>query len=218
MISSTYHYGLDGPLASGDARIIDVALRSGYDSPDAFAKAFRKLFGCTPTEARWPGARLRSYPPIACSVTLKGARSMDYRLETKPAFSLTGLPLRTTSRDDQSFREIPDLWQRCLGDGSFDRLRALVPAGSAIGVAGVCAEFDMSSGEFSYVIAVETPADRAGLPRCGRARRYLGHLRGARPAARLDPGRDAAYLQRVVPFFGLGARRRAGTGDLLAGR
>ena len=57
-------------LASGDARIIDVALRSGYDSPDAFAKAFRKLFGCTPTEERRPGARLRSSPPIAFSVPL----------------------------------------------------------------------------------------------------------------------------------------------------
>lgn len=47
-------------LAAGDAKIIDVALRYGYDSPDAFARAFRKLFGCTPTEARQPGARLRS--------------------------------------------------------------------------------------------------------------------------------------------------------------
>jgi len=91
---------------------------------------------------------------------------MDYRIETKPAFSLTGLPLRTTSRDGQSFREIPDLWQRCLGDGIFAWLRALVPLGSAIGVAGVCAEFDMSSGEFSYVIAVETPST---APPCRRA-------------------------------------------------
>ncbi|HVA92588.1 MAG TPA: AraC family transcriptional regulator [Chloroflexota bacterium] len=41
-------------LASGDAKIIDLALCYGYDSPDAFAKAFRKLFGCTPTEARRP--------------------------------------------------------------------------------------------------------------------------------------------------------------------
>src|SRR5215472_500179 len=47
-------------IASGDAKIIDVALRYGYDSPDAFAKAFRALFGCTPTEARQPGVRLRS--------------------------------------------------------------------------------------------------------------------------------------------------------------
>lgn len=30
-------------LASGDAKVIDAGLRYGYDSPDAFARAFRKL-------------------------------------------------------------------------------------------------------------------------------------------------------------------------------
>src|SRR6185312_6269651 len=64
-------------LASGDAKIIDLALRYGYDSPDAFTKAFRKLFGCTPTEARRPGARLRSYPPITFAITLKGVHAME---------------------------------------------------------------------------------------------------------------------------------------------
>jgi AraC family transcriptional regulator len=151
-------------LSSGDARIIDLALRYGYDSPDAFAKAFRKLFGCTPTEARRPGARLRSYPPITFSITLKGAQAMEYRIETKPAFHLTGVPLRTTTRDGLSFQEIPALWERCMNDGTLARLQALVPQGSAIGVAGICAEFDMPSGEFSYFIAVETPADRSALP------------------------------------------------------
>lgn len=151
-------------LASGDDRIIDIALRYGYDSPDAFARAFRKLFGCTPTEARRPGVRLRSYPPIAFSITLTGAHAMDYRIETKPAFRLTGIPLRTTAQEGRSFQEIPALWGRCAQDGTLARLETLVPPGSSIGVAGVCAEFDMPSGEFTYFIAVETPADRAVLP------------------------------------------------------
>lgn len=153
-------------LASGDARVIDVALRYGYDSPDAFAKAFRKLFGCTPTEARQPGARLRAYPPITFSITLKGAHAMEYRIENKPAFSLTGVSIRTSAKDKEgtSFKEVPALWERSMQDGSFAKLRALVPSGSAIGVAGVCAEFDMESGDFSYFIAIETPADRSGLP------------------------------------------------------
>lgn len=151
-------------LASGDAKVIDVALRYRYDSPDAFAKAFRKLFGCTPSAARHPGIRLRSYPPIAFSITLKGAHAMEYRIETKPAFQLTGVSIRTTTQDGRSFQEIPALWTQSMNDGRFATLRALVPVGSAIGVAGVCAEFDMPSGAFTYLIAIETPADRAALP------------------------------------------------------
>ena len=151
-------------LASGDAKIIDLALRYGYDSPDAFAKAFRKLFDCTPTEARRPGVRLRSYPPITFSITLKGAHAMDYRIETKPAFNLTGVPIRTKTTEGQCMREIPAFWQRSMQDGTFAKLQALVPSGSAIGVAGVSGEADMKNQEFSYFIAIETPADRAGLP------------------------------------------------------
>lgn len=151
-------------LASGDAKVIDLALRYGYDSPDAFAKAFRKLFGCTPTEARSPGVRLRAYPPIAFTITLRGGHTMEYRIETKPAFQLTGMPLRSTTRDGQNFREVPAFWDRCMQDGSFAKLVALVPEGTAIGVAGVSAEFDLEKGEFTYFIAIETPADRSALP------------------------------------------------------
>ncbi len=150
-------------LASGDAKVIDVALRHGYDSPDAFAKAFRKLFGCTPSEARQPGTRLRSYPPITFSITLKGAHAMEYRIESKPTFSLTGVSIRTPM-GGRSFQDVPALWDRCLSDGTVDRLRKAAPAGSTIDVAGVCAEFDMKGGQFTYLIAIETPADRSALP------------------------------------------------------
>jgi AraC family transcriptional regulator len=151
-------------LAAGDTKVIDLALRYGYDSPDAFARAFRKLFGCTPSEARQPGARLRSYPPITFSITIRGDEAMNYRIETKPSFSLTGLPLRTTTRDGANSHEITAFWDRCFQDGSFASLASLVPVGSAIGVAGAIAEFDAKGEDFTYLIAVETPADRAELP------------------------------------------------------
>jgi AraC family transcriptional regulator len=51
-----------------------------------------------------------------------------------------------------------------MSDGSFAKLLTLVPPGGAIGVAGVCAEFDMPNGEFTYLIAIDTPTDRSALP------------------------------------------------------
>jgi AraC family transcriptional regulator len=151
-------------LANGGDKIIDLALRYGYDSPDAFAKAFRKLFGCTPTEARRPGVRLRSYPPITFTITLRGGHALEYRIETKPAFHLTGLPLHTTEVNGQNHRDISAFWQRSMDDGSFKALAASVPPGSTLGVLGVAAEFEPSTGEMTYLIAIETPADRSRLP------------------------------------------------------
>ena len=89
---------------------------------------------------------------------------MEYRIETKPAFNLTGVSIRTSTKEGQCFQEIPALWERSMQDGSFAKPQALVPPGSAVGVAGVCAESDLKNQEFSYFIAVETPTDRSGLP------------------------------------------------------
>ena len=89
---------------------------------------------------------------------------MEYRIETKPAFQLTGLPLRTTCKDGLNFQEIPAFWDRNLNDGTVAKLASLAPPGSAVGVAGVCAEFDLEREVFTYFIAIETPADRSAIP------------------------------------------------------
>ena len=50
-------------LATTDARVIDIALRYGYDSPDSFTKAFTRFHGVTPTAVR-QGALLKSFAPL----------------------------------------------------------------------------------------------------------------------------------------------------------
>jgi len=75
-------------LAAGNEKVIDVALRYGYESPEAFAKAFKRLFGLTPSEAKVPGVTLEVWPPLRLAVVLKGERSMKYRIVEKPAFEV----------------------------------------------------------------------------------------------------------------------------------
>ena len=48
-------------LATSDAKVIDVALKYGYESPDSFAKAFQKFHGILPSQARSSGSNLRSF-------------------------------------------------------------------------------------------------------------------------------------------------------------
>ncbi len=51
-------------LAGGSAAISDVAGRVGFETPQAFARAFRQQFGCSPSETRASGA-MKSVPPVA---------------------------------------------------------------------------------------------------------------------------------------------------------
>lgn len=151
-------------LATCKDRVIDVALRFGYESPDAFTKAFRKLFDKSPSEVQGGGVSITHYPRIAFSVVLKGTTAMTYRIETRPAFSLSGISLRCRNDDGSNFTAIPQFWDKTMASPEYQALCALVPPGSDIGIAGVCTEFADASPEFLYTIAIETPIDRSKLP------------------------------------------------------
>lgn len=71
-------------------KVIDVALKYGYDSPDSFAKAFFKFHGITPSAAREPGAQLHAFPPLSIKISLEGGQIMKYRIEEKKQTVLTG--------------------------------------------------------------------------------------------------------------------------------
>ncbi len=150
-------------LSSGSEKILDMALKYGYDSPDSFTRAFRREFDCLPSEARLPGARLHTNPPIAFTVSLKGDKLMEYRIEQGTEYRLTGVSLHAESADESNFTDVPAFWDTIMRDGRFTALCAKIGA-SKLGICGVCHSFDTKTGRFTYTIAIETPADRNGLP------------------------------------------------------
>jgi AraC family transcriptional regulator len=81
-------------LRASDIKVIDLALRYGYDSPDAFARAFLLLHGLTPTEARLSGASLKAVPPMTFQLTIQGGNHMEYRIINKDAFYIVGIMQR----------------------------------------------------------------------------------------------------------------------------
>ena len=83
-------------LAGTREKVIDVACKYGYDSPESFAKAFQKFHGMTPTQARGGGAMLKSFSRLSIKVSLEGGSIMNYRIEEKNAFLLTGYKRRFT--------------------------------------------------------------------------------------------------------------------------
>ena len=77
-------------LANGKEKVIDTALKYGYDSPDSFAKAFQKFHGITPSQARADGSKLKSFSRLSIKISLEGGTIMNYRIETKPELTLLG--------------------------------------------------------------------------------------------------------------------------------
>lgn len=83
-------------LAGGRAKVIDVAMKYGYDSPDSFAKAFQRFHGISPSQARGKGAVLKNFSPLHIKISLEGGNIMDYKIEEKRAMLLTGYKKRFT--------------------------------------------------------------------------------------------------------------------------
>ncbi|WP_018883802.1 AraC family transcriptional regulator [Paenibacillus massiliensis] len=81
-------------LSRGNNRIIDVALKYGYTSPDSFTRAFQVLHGITPSEARVHGQPLKAFPRMTFQLTIRGGSEMNYRLEDKEAFRIVGIRKR----------------------------------------------------------------------------------------------------------------------------
>lgn len=81
-------------LATTNAKVIDVAIKYGYESPDSFAKAFQKFHDILPSQARSNGSNLKSFSRLVLNFSLEGGITMNYRIETKPALTLLGYKKR----------------------------------------------------------------------------------------------------------------------------
>ncbi|MBV2156147.1 AraC family transcriptional regulator [Kitasatospora sp. SUK 42] len=81
-------------VLDGERTLLDVAVRYGYTSGEAFARAFRAMHGVGPGEARREGAVLTSQPRMSFRLVVEGSSSMEYRIVEKPDFRIVGRKAR----------------------------------------------------------------------------------------------------------------------------
>ncbi len=125
-------------LTCSDKKVIDIAVKYGYDSPDSFAKAFQRFHGITPAQAKSSGASLRSLAPLHIKITLEGGNMLEYKIIEKAPFTVVGV--RKSFNSETSYKEIPKFWGEWLSD-----MKGLK------GMFGLCS--DMDGRNFDYWIA-----------------------------------------------------------------
>ncbi|MBT2684997.1 AraC family transcriptional regulator [Bacillus sp. ISL-37] len=97
-------------LKDSNVKVIDVALKYGYTSPDSFARAFHAMHGITPSEARNHGQSLKAYPPMTFQLSIKGGTEMNYRIVEKEAFRIVGITKRVPLIYHGVNPEIAEMW------------------------------------------------------------------------------------------------------------
>ncbi|MER8160929.1 AraC family transcriptional regulator [Streptomyces sp. NPDC094472] len=81
-------------VLAGERTLLEIAVRYGYGSGEAFARAFRAMHGVGPGDARRAGAVLRSQPRMSFRLVVEGSSSMRYRVVEKERFHVVGKKVR----------------------------------------------------------------------------------------------------------------------------
>ena len=156
-------------LRNSNEKIIDIAVKLGYGSSDAFSLAFKRLYEISPSEARTSTVALKPFPRMVFSLSItyiEGAITVKNINEIKPfveeqevfvmpevrIIGITGrCKLHTGSNDD-----VMEVWQR-LDDAVWAKMENLprVMPNTVLGWTGDCPE---GSDTYSYIISVVCPA------------------------------------------------------------
>jgi AraC family transcriptional regulator len=109
-------------LQDGQIKVIDLAMKYGYSSPDSFTRAFQNLHGITPSEARNKDKLLKAFPPMTFRLSIRGGNMMDYRIVEKEGFSIIGIMKRVPIIFEGENQEITKMW-KSLDKETINRLK-----------------------------------------------------------------------------------------------
>ena len=114
-------------LRDTDIKVIDIAMKYGYESSDSFGTAFKKFHGFTPSEVR-NGKPFKIVSRVQLALSVRGGRSMNITIQKKNSFTVAG-------RNEQNINSslCPSIWEKLYEKYSHDELASL-GEGQSVGV------------------------------------------------------------------------------------
>ena len=151
-----YQAALD--LQRTDDKVIDVAFRCAYETPESFTKAFSRFHGATPSQVRAGRAPIRVFLPLKITLTMQGGDQMDFKIAPMFPFRLIGFQREFSN--ETAYAEIPKFWDEICAKYAANVYAGNEPANeyekalvdNCIGEFGVCID-DIGGGRFRYLVA-----------------------------------------------------------------
>lgn len=140
-------------LAGTDGKVIDIALKYGYETPEAFTRAFQRVHGVTPNMAKKKNVKLKSFSRISFQIQIKGESEMNYRMVEEKGYSVMG---KEVIIHQDAYSEIPAFVEKIWNDGTHDRINEIAgrPSGSLL--FGYYYDFS-EDGTKRYLMGTELP-------------------------------------------------------------
>lgn len=144
-------------LQAGGVKVIDTANKFGYDSPEAFSRAFKKLHGVMPAAARDAGVSLKAYPRMTFAITIKGDVEMNYRITEREAFQVFGVYATISTDQETAFEQVPQFFRKCDEERVPNEINAIL--GRFHDNHTISALYDYTENTFKYMLCQFLPKD-----------------------------------------------------------
>lgn len=142
-------------LHRANEKIIDIALKYGYDTPESFSRAFTRFHGVTPSAAR-RGGNTRVFSRLSVKLILDGGNFMDYRIEKREGFPVICRKKQVCKpQGDTATADISAFWGECSRDGTIEKLCQYARFDNLHGILGICFSGEMANNGFPYGIGAE---------------------------------------------------------------
>jgi len=139
-------------------KIIDIAYRYAYETPESFTKAFSRFHGATPSLVRSGKAAITPFLPLKISLTINGGNQMNCKV--RKLFPLKFIGFQKEFSNETGYSEVPKFWDEICEKYAYNVYAGNHPANAyekalvdnCIGEYGICID-DIGDGKFRYLIA-----------------------------------------------------------------
>ena len=144
-------------LKNTNDKVIDIAFRYCYETPESFTKAFSRFHDATPSQVRG-GAGINVFLPLTIKFSVNGGDQMNYKIT--PMFPFKVIGFQKVFDMETAYAEIPKFWDEICEKYAYNVYRGNEPANAyekaivdnCIGEYGVCID-DVGGGKFRYLVA-----------------------------------------------------------------
>lgn len=137
-------------LMNRNVKVIDIAMKYGYETPESFSRAFKEFHGILPSKVD-SCSKLKIFSRFSVIITLRGGSMDNYRIVKKDAFYVLGKIEKQTVDDEINKNTIPAFWERCWQDSTVKTLISHMTGDNNL--FGICYNSDYSdSKSFDYMI------------------------------------------------------------------
>ena len=138
-------------LVNGDEKVIDIALKYGYETPESFTKAFTRYHGVSPMQAK-KGSPIQFMSRYTVKIVVEGGQIMEYKIEKWEEMDL--LVHEKSFNVETSESEIPKFWDEYYANENYRKIP---------GYLGICSQQKAGGAEFNYGIGCKA-SDVEGVP------------------------------------------------------